>query len=141
MKKIIAIIRNECVRRSLSSLENLGITGVTELQIGGESAGGCNTFHPNPEILPGPSISQYALQRGQGITYSGTNGHTHPATAILVPEFTPRTMLIIGAIEEQVLPTVQALIRVNHAESDSECEIYVCPVVTAIGIEAGDDDD
>jgi nitrogen regulatory protein PII len=141
MKNIIAIIRNECIRPSRSALEYLGIHDIAELPASGESGPVCSVPYacPDPEIFPDGKSPPHVSRPGADIPSSASSGYI--AETVPKPEFLPRTMLIAGAIEDLVLPAVQALIRISQAESDCDCEIFVCPMVTAFAIGTGDDDD
>lgn len=134
MKKIIAIIRNECVEQSTAVLEKLGITGVAVLRVSGRGM---------QNYPVGTRDTEYSLQQetyrdpAQNPPFSP--GTECPADPVPLERefnrgFVPQRMLIIGVSGEDVLPVVHALIRVNQSGRHGDGKIFICHLVTAIEI-------
>lgn len=137
MKNIIAIIRNECVEPSRSALEQIGVRGVAFLQVMWQKRQGWGTgISPlgdrghltNPDRLR----HRHTTPPGPNSTVSADAPDTES-----LPEFLPKTMLIMAVIDEDVLPVIQALVRINQSGYPGDGRIFVCPMVTTIGIGTG----
>ncbi len=132
MKKIIAIIRNECVGPSRSALETIGIWRIAVLAVmwqkrqnrriarsSLESWRGTNNdrFGPVRKVPSGTDVSDHEVQK------------TEPSSSFL-----PRSMLVMAVADTDVLPVIRALAGTARAGCHNEGRIYVCPIVTAVGI-------
>lgn len=132
MKKIIAIIRAECVEPSKVVLERLGITGVVVLQVSGR---GMHKYS-NGTLDIEYSLQQQTFMDPAQPPESSTDSERYANPTSHEWEvnrgFFPQRMLIIGVSGEDVLPVVHALIRVNQSGRHGDGKIFVCPMVTAI---------
>jgi nitrogen regulatory protein PII 2 len=138
MKKIIAIIRNECVEPSKAVLERLGITGVAVLHVSGR---GMHTYRVDiPDIEFSKQQETYIDPAQNPELSTGTESPVNSESIgpAVNHGFFPQRMLIIGVNNEDVLPVVHALIRVNQSGRHGDGKIFVCPVVTAIEFTEGD---
>lgn len=139
MKKIIAIIRNECVEQSRSALEKIGINGVVVLHVRAQShqkSGICDP-HSEKSMRKGDTICPVHRQ-GMKIDTENTRHSLYIESEL---EFLPKTMLIMAVTDEKVHPVVHALIQLHLNIRHGDGAIFVCPMVTAIGIGTGNHGD
>jgi nitrogen regulatory protein PII 2 len=128
MKKIIAIIRNECVETSRAALTKLGVAGVAILRVR-EKIPACM---PEPLCSSRPGDSPDIFRKPAG------TGRKKLVLGPGVPEpgqgFHLRGMLIMVVGDEAVLPVISALIAVNGSGRHGDGKIFVCPMVTSLDI-------
>ena len=107
MKEVIAVVRPEKWQASLEALHAVGVQDVIQRRVMGR----------------GHQQGLQYLRRSQGHEESGM-------------PYLPKRMITSLVTDDQVVATVQALIRVNQTGNYGDGKIFVCPVedVSNIGV-------
>jgi nitrogen regulatory protein PII len=134
MKTLIVIIRNECVESLRSELETMGIRelAVLDVMCQKQQAGGTgksplnSTWRTTNRNRPGqwrvvPSVPDNNRREDSGMTR-------------MSPAFFPRSMLIMAVADATVIPVIRALAETSRAGCRNDGGIFVCPMVTSMGI-------
>jgi nitrogen regulatory protein PII 2 len=139
MKKIVAIIRDECVEDTKTALEKIGVLGVTFLHVTGRgeqkgtipapASRGLPRREPGTRLLlkePGPREDIRLAGSGEKDVEVG---------------FLPKRMLVIVTGDREVQPIVQAIVSANQSGQHGDGKIFVCPMVSAIRVRTGEHGD
>ena len=139
MKKIIAIIRNECVAASRSALDRIGIHGIVSLVVRGQCRKTGLIREGNHDAsLPGGSLDHGPQRREEraAVPEQINAGYVKEGT---VQEAPLKTMLVMAVSDENVFPAIQELIRINQTGQHGDGKIIVCPMVSIVGLGSGKD--
>jgi nitrogen regulatory protein PII 2 len=141
MKKIIAIIRDECVEQTKAALENIGVRGVTFLHVIGRGQQKGTIRVTDPEGTLRRNIGVYLLHHRGLIPDTDKPEYHTPVEKEIEFGFLPKRMLIIVASDDDVRSIVQTIITANQSGHHGDGKIFVCPMVTAIRVRTGEQGD
>jgi len=135
MKQIIAIIREECVELTRSSLAGLGIAGIAVIPVIGRGQQKGAVHVPDQDGSLGRNNGPH-LRRSTGLTSGmGVLSYLHPGKKKTAFRFLPKQMLILIADDEDVRTVIDVLVAVNQSGRPGDGKIFVCPIGRALGID------
>ncbi|MFA5331045.1 MAG: hypothetical protein WC342_01590 [Methanoregula sp.] len=135
MKKIIVILDNRAVELSRQALARLGITGITMIPVREECddpvVRTADGSEPPVPADPRTSDSRKKMSR-RDHTLDSPSGISDEVAR---PEFRQKTMLVLVVIDEDAGLIVRTLVNTNEDLVHEAGKIYVCPLVSALGIQ------
>ena len=132
MKKIIAVIRYECVEQTKSALEAIGVKGVTFLHVTGRGQQRGTIRVADPEGTTRRNVGVYLLHQRGLITDMDKPEYHAPVEKAIEFGFLPKRMLIIVADDNDAGSIVQTIINANQSGRHGDGKIFVCPMISAI---------
>lgn len=137
MKTLIVIIRNECVEPLRSELETMGIRELAVLDVLCQKQQNGGTGRP-PLNSTWRTTNRDRPGRWRIVPSAPDNNNREdPGMTGISPTFFPRSMLIMAVADAKVIPAIRALAGTARAGCRNDGGIFVCPMVTSVGIGTG----
>ena len=141
MKKIIAVIRYECVEQTKSALEAIGVKGVTFFHVTGRGQQKGTIRVANPEGTLRRNIGVFLLHQRCLITDMDKPEYHTPVEKVIEFGFLPKRMLIVVTSDNDARSVVQTIINANQSGHHGDGMIFVCPMISAIRVRTGEQGD
>jgi nitrogen regulatory protein PII len=134
MKKIIAIIPDECVEQTKTALEKLGIVAVAVQHVYELNRQKYTKCTPDPHVFMHHVNCIHQLQTQKMPAVKESPVYHDCGEQEFQRRFHLKGMLIVFVSKEKVHPVIHALITVNQSGLSGEGKIFICPMVTALEI-------
>jgi nitrogen regulatory protein PII len=135
MKTLLVILDTQAVGPSRQALARLGITGITMIPVSEECDDPVVRIDAgSKQLVPGDSQepeSGRKRSRGDRMPECDTGSVVNVTPA----EFRQKTMLVLVVGDEDAGLVVRTLVNTNEEIVHEPGKIYVCPLVSALGIQ------